>query len=254
MEVFESFYEWKAFKKAHLQHLNIGFVPTMGNLHQGHLSLCQISQSQNDVTVVSIFVNPTQFNDAKDFEFYPRTLEHDLALLENQGVDYCILPRQQEIYADDYSYQISEKNVSSILEGAFRPGHFTGMLTVVMKLLLGVAPSKAYFGEKDYQQYVLVKGMVESFLMDCEIIPCPIVRESSQLPFSSRNSRLSLEERVIADKVASIFNSRTLSIEEIQQQLLVLDVKIDYLEEQFDRRLMAVRIGAIRLLDNYAIG
>jgi pantoate--beta-alanine ligase len=254
MKVFESFWEWKAFKKANLSEKTIGFVPTMGNLHQGHLSLCATSQNYNDVTVVSIFVNPTQFNDASDYDAYPRTLQNDLALLEQQGVDYCILPNQSEVYADNYRYQIHETKISKLLEGEFRPGHFNGMLTIVLKLLLGIAPTRAYFGEKDYQQYLLVKDMVESFFMDCEIIACPIIRETSLLPFSSRNSRLLPAERVIADQVAGIFNAKELTIDEIRQQLLDLGLEIDYLEEQFNRRLMAVRVGKIRLLDNYAIG
>jgi pantoate--beta-alanine ligase len=251
--IFKSFQEWKQFKKAHLSQKSIGFVPTMGNLHRGHLSLCAESQKQNDVTVVSIFVNPTQFNETSDFECYPRTLEADIELLKQQNVDYLILPQQEEVYADQFSYQVSEHQIATQLEGEYRPGHFTGMLTIVMKLLMGVGAIRAYFGEKDYQQYLLIKGMVKSFFMDCEIIACPIIREDSLLPFSSRNSRLNVNERIIADTVAKIFNQLSVSLDEIRLELLHLGVEIDYLEERFNRRLMAVRVGAIRLLDNYAI-
>jgi pantoate--beta-alanine ligase len=251
--IFKSFFEWKLYKKKYLSGQSIGLVTTMGNLHRGHLSLCAASQQENDVTVVSIFVNPTQFNDSHDFTCYPRTLEADIELLKKQQVDYLILPEQEEMYADQFSYQINENQIATVLEGAFRPGHFTGMLTVVCKLLLGVGASRAYFGEKDYQQYLLVQGMVKSFLMDCEIVACPIIREASLLPFSSRNSRLSPKERQIAEAVAEIFNQPHVNLADIRLQLERLGVEIDYLEERWTRRLMAVRVGQIRLLDNYAI-
>lgn len=251
--IFKSFSEWKLYKKNQLSEKNIGYVPTMGNLHQGHLSLCAASQKQNDVTVVSIYVNPTQFNDSSDFDCYPRTLKADIELLKQQQVDYLILPEQEEVYADQFSYQVSENQIATELEGAFRPGHFTGMLTVVIKLLLGVGAGRAYFGEKDYQQYLLIKGMVKSFFIECEIIACPIIREVSLLPFSSRNSRLSPNDRQTADAVAKIFNQPHASLEDIRLKLLSLGVEIDYLEEQYNRRLMAVKVGTIRLLDNYSI-
>lgn len=254
MKVFESIEVWKAYQKQHLSNQSIGFVPTMGNLHQGHLSLCAKSQAENDVTVVSIFINPTQFNDPADFAAYPQTLTKDIELLEKQTVDFCICPKVEELYADDYRYQVSENHISCQLEGAFRPGHFTGMLTVVLKLLLGIAPKRAYFGEKDYQQYLLVRDMVKSFFIDCEIIACPIIREPSGLPFSSRNSRLSADERAIAEEVARIFNHPNITLSQIEEQLLQLGVEIDYLAEHWHRRLMAVRVGNIRLLDNYSIG
>jgi len=252
MIVFKSFHDWKKFKTKHLNAKTIGLVPTMGNLHRGHLSLCAASKLQNDVTVVTIFVNPKQFNESADFTRYPRTLPQDIALLEQHEVDYCITPSEEEIYADNYTYQVSEKNLSLMLEGEFRPGHFTGVLTVVLKILLAVGAQRAYFGEKDYQQYLLIRGMVESLWLDCEIIVCPIVRESSGLPFSSRNSLLSADQRKLADSVATIFNNKDVSLDEIRQQLMALDITIDYLLEIFNRRIMAVRVGNVRLLDNYA--
>lgn len=254
VKVFESIADWKAYKKQHLIQQTIGFVPTMGNLHLGHLSLCETSQTQNDVTVVSIFINPTQFNDQADFIAYPQTLNQDITLLKDQGVNFCICPSKEELYADDYVYQMTENALSLELEGRFRPGHFTGMLTVVLKLLLGIGPQRAYFGEKDYQQYLLVNEMAQSFLMDCEIVACPVIREASGLPFSSRNSRLSCEERALAEQVAQVFNQPFIALEKIENQMKQLGVKIDYLEEKWGRRLMAVRVGQIRLLDNYPIG
>lgn len=254
MKVFESIEAWRVYQKQNISNQSIGFVPTMGNLHQGHLSLCAKSRAQNDLTLVSIFINPTQFNDSADFAAYPQTLAKDIELLQEHAVDFCICPKQEELYADDYRYQVCENSISAQLEGVFRPGHFTGMLTVVLKLLLGIAPKRAYFGEKDYQQYLLVRDMVKSFFIDCEIMVCPIIRETSGLPFSSRNSRLSAHERLIAEEAAKIFNSAGASLEQIEAQLLQLGISIDYLVEQWDRRLMAVRVGNIRLLDNYSIG
>lgn len=248
----DSFAEWKQLKKSFVGK-KIGFVPTMGHLHQGHLSLCAKSQSENDITVVSIFVNPTQFNDAQDLALYPRTLEADMALLEQQGVDYCLVPDANELYADNYHYQISETTLSQTLEGPLRPGHFTGVLTIVMKLLLGVGCQKAYFGEKDFQQYQLISGMAKSFLMDCEIVLCPSIRELGGLPFSSRNSRLSVEERALANKFSAIFLQKQLSLDEIQRKLEEENIRIDYLTEVDNRRFVAVRIGPIRILDNYDI-
>lgn len=253
VQVLNSLQAWKELKKSYSGQ-SIGFVPTMGNLHLGHLSLCKRSIEENDVTVVSIYVNPTQFNDPKDLEKYPKTLQQDLDLLESlEKVDYCLVLNDKEMYADDFCYRVSEHQLSLELEGAFRPGHFTGMLTVVLKLLLAVSPGKAYFGEKDYQQYQLIQGMKKAFFMDCEIIPCVTIRETSGLAFSSRNGLLSSEQRLLADKFASIFVQKNLPIEEIRAKLLSLGLKIDYLEDKQQRRLVAVRIGGIRLLDNYAL-
>lgn len=254
MKVFESIADWKSYKHQFLSTQTLGFVPTMGHLHPGHLSLCRASQEQNDMTLVTIFINPTQFNDPEDFNAYPQTLADDLALLKKQGVDFCICPHKEELYADNYRYQVNETSISLTCEGEFRPGHFSGMLTIVLKLLLGIAPTRAYFGEKDYQQYLLVRDMVKGFFMDCEILACPIIREPSGLPFSSRHSRLSVDERAIAEEVARIFNHPNASLSQIETQLLNLGVEIDYLTELWQRRLMAVRLGSIRLLDNYAIG
>ena len=254
LKVIHSIQEWKQVKTNELSSRRIGFVPTMGNLHVGHLSLCEKSASENDITVVSIYVNPTQFNDKSDLEKYPRTLEMDLELLQKKGfVDYCLVLNDAEMYADDFSYQVSESHLSQLMEGVFRPGHFTGMLTVVLKLLLGVKPHRAYFGEKDYQQYRLITGMINAYFLDCDIVACPIVREESGLPYSSRNSRLTQEQRQKAELFASIFLKKQQSQQEILQQLQQENITVDYCQEIEGRRYIAVRIGDIRLLDNYKL-
>ena len=144
----------------------IGFVHTMGNLHAGHMSLCERSQKENDITIVSIFVNPTQFNQSSDFECYPRTIEKDQALLSSHQVDYLLRPDHDGMYPDGYQVQVTENLLSQELEGEFRPGHFNGMLTVVLKLFNLVQPARGYFGEKDYQQLLLVKKMTGMSLVE----------------------------------------------------------------------------------------
>ena len=254
VRIISSLKEWSNIRKQQHSLQSLGMIATMGNLHQGHLSLCKKSTQENDLTLVTIYVNPTQFNDAQDLQNYPRTLEQDVELLQNLGgVDYCLVLSDAEIYQDEFSYQVLETQVSKLMEGEFRPGHFTGMLTIVLKLLCGVAPTRAYFGEKDYQQYLLISKMQSAFFIDCEIIPCPIIRETSGLPFSSRNSRLSLNERRIADEFAQIFLQKQQSLAWIKQGILDLGLSIDYIQEYQGRRLVAVRLGQIRLLDNYAI-
>ncbi len=250
--ILHSIASWKNIKKQELAGRSIGFIPTMGNLHQGHLSLCQKSALENDITVISIYVNPTQFNDTQDFSQYPRTLAQDMQQLEHASVDYCLLLSDTEMYADDFNYQVYENQLSQTMEGVHRPGHFTGMLTIVLKLLAGVAPTNAYFGEKDYQQYLLISSMQKAFFLDCEVIACPTIREDSGLPFSSRNRRLSLEDRKLADKFAQVFLQKDVSIEDINQQIQALGIEIDYCQEYLGRRWVAVRIGPIRILDNYA--
>jgi pantoate--beta-alanine ligase len=253
-KIISSIAEWKKLKKQFAHDISIGFVPTMGHLHQGHLSLCKRSGSDNQLTVVSIYVNPTQFNQAQDLQNYPRTLEQDIDLLKATGkVDYCLVLDDSEIYADDYLYRMSEQSLSLRMEGEFRPGHFTGMLSVVLKLLCGVAPNKAYFGEKDYQQYLLIKGMQEAYFLDCDIIVCPTIREASGLACSSRNSRLSSAEKVLAEQFACIFLQKDKSIEQIQVELNALEIKMDYCVEYAGRRFIAAFIGSIRLIDNYAM-
>ncbi len=174
----------------------IGFVPTMGALHEGHLSLVRCSTDENDVTVVSIFVNPTQFGPNEDYERYPRDPEGDLAKCERAGVDIVFMPTVEEMYPEGYvTYVEVTGHLTQTLCGAFRPGHFRGVTTVVTKLFEAVKPHRAYFGKKDYQQWRVIQRMVRDLNMPVEIIGCPIVREPDGLAMSSRNRYLSEEER-----------------------------------------------------------
>jgi len=252
MQVFNSPEEWRSFRHQIPNTLELGFVPTMGNLHAGHASLYKKSLQENDRTIASIFINPTQFNQRGDFTNYPRTLEEDLALLSKLGVHYCLLPDEQSMYPDNYRYQVQENKQSMLMEGEHRPGHFNGVLTVVMKLLNLAKPHRAYFGEKDYQQFELIRDMSSAFFMDTEIIACPTVRESSGLACSSRNNRLNKEQRQLADQFANIFH-QDLPAEQIMAQLNHLGVYVEYIEEHGQRRFIAVKIGDVRLIDNYPL-
>lgn len=176
----------------------IGLVPTMGALHEGHISLVQRSVEENDVTVVSIFVNPTQFNDKKDLEKYPRTLDADCSLLEANNTTIVFAPTVQEVYPEPDTRTFSYPPTDTVMEGAFRPGHFNGVCQIVSKLFMYVEPHKAYFGEKDFQQIAVIKAMVNDLKFPLQICPCPIVREKDGLALSSRNTLLSDEERHIA--------------------------------------------------------
>lgn len=253
MHVFHDLDEWRGFRKNLATELTIGFAPTMGNLHAGHASLFLASQKQNKYTVSSLFVNPAQFNQAEDFKHYPRTLEADLRIMEQSGVDFCILPNEQAMYPDQYNYQVNEHQLCQLMEGTHRPGHFDGVLTVVMKLLNLVKPDRAYFGEKDYQQYLLIREMTQAFFMDIEIIPCPIIREPSGLAYSSRNNRLSKEQKDLAEEFARLFQQKDRTCAQIQEELTAKDIAVEYIEEYENRRFAAVRIGEIRLIDNYLL-
>ena len=178
----------------------VGLVPTMGALHAGHASLVKRSVNENDVTVVSVFVNPTQFNDKNDLVKYPRTLDADCKLLESCGVTFVFAPSVEEIYPEP----------DTLMEGAFRPGHFNGVCQIVSKLFDIVKPHCAYFGEKDFQQLAIIREMVRQMKFDLEIVGCPIVREEDGLALSSRNARLSAEERENALNISrTLFKSRT---------------------------------------------
>lgn len=240
---------WRELRNNAFANKSIGFVPTMGNLHAGHQSLLARSKQDNEITVLSIFVNPTQFNDKSDLENYPRTESNDIQLAKDLDVDAVFIPNVELMYPDDYHYQVQENNISQILEGVIRPGHFNGMLTVVLKLLQIIKATRAYFGEKDFQQLLLVKGLVDAFFIETQIIGCPIVRMKEGLPLSSRNARLSLEDLQHATKFSQILQQQK-SIDQIKQELMAQGFEIDYVEEQFNRRLAAVKFKNVRLLDN----
>ncbi len=251
MNIVTEIKQWRALKKQ-LQNNTIGFIPTMGHLHAGHLHLCQRSKAENDMTIVSIFVNPTQFNQKQDFDYYPRTLDEDIAALTKQGVDFLFCPNPSDMYPDQYEIQVTETNLSLLLEGEFRPGHFNGMLTIVLKLLNIIQPMRAYFGEKDYQQLLLVKKMVAALFIEVDIIACPTIRAEDGLALSSRNSRLNTEQRQMASYFPHILQSSS-TVDEIIKHLKLRGFKVDYISEEWQRRLGAVWVDDIRLIDNISL-
>jgi pantoate--beta-alanine ligase len=243
--------DWQDIRK-NLTDSSLGFVPTMGHLHDGHRSLCERAKKENALTAVSIFVNPTQFNQSNDFELYPRTLEQDIAMLEAMHIDYLFIPYANEIYPHDYQLQVSETLLSAELEGVHRPGHFNGMLTVVLKLLNLIQPTRIYFGEKDYQQLLLVKKMVEDFFLQIEVVACETIRADDDLALSSRNSRLSRAQRAKAKHFPELLQAK-MSCAEIAEKLLQLGFRVDYIVEKWNRRLGAVWLDDVRLIDNFSL-
>ena len=187
----------------------VGLVPTMGALHAGHASLVKRCVAENDAAVVSVFVNPTQFNDKNDLAKYPRTLEADCSLLEQCGAAFAFAPSVEEMYPEPDTRQFSYAPLDTVMEGKFRPGHFNGVCQIVSKLFEAVKPNRAYFGEKDFQQLAIIREMVRQLKFPLEIVGCPIVREEDGLALSSRNARLSAEERQQALKISqTLFASR----------------------------------------------
>jgi pantoate--beta-alanine ligase len=229
--------------------LSIGFVPTMGALHRGHLSLIERAAAENDRVAISIYLNPTQYDDPDDLANYPRPLEADLEKAQAAGAQIAFLPEYEDIYADAYRYRVSEHRFSRVLEGAHRDGHFDGVLTVVMKLFGIVRPDRAYFGEKDWQQLQLVRDMARAFFLDPEVVSCPIVREADGLAMSSRNVRLTPEERKLAPEFHRLLSSGV-PVDEMEAALESAGFEVDYVERHGDRILGAVRLGEVRLIDN----
>jgi pantoate--beta-alanine ligase len=258
--------------------LSVGFVPTMGYLHRGHMELVKLSKLQNEITVVSIYVNPLQFGAGEDYERYPRDLERDLAMCEEAGVDVVFAPEDQEMYPELPSVKIDIPGLTDRLEGAYRPGHFNGVAIVVLKLLHIVQPDRAYFGEKDYQQLKVVERLVKDLSLPVEIVPVPTVREEDGLACSSRNVYLSPEERqsasaiyksfLLAQKLFQSGNTNANSLKEAIKDFLSKQPhvrKIDYVEitdeelnpveeaKEGDRILVALYVGSTRLIDNWRL-
>ena len=250
----------------------IGFVPTMGALHKGHLSLIQRSLKENEITIVSIFVNPTQFLEGEDFNKYPRTIEKDIEICKRANVDILFLPKVGTLYFRDELSIKAPKYKGFILEGFNRPGHFDGVLQIVLKLFNIIKPTRAYFGKKDAQQLYLISKMVKELFLNVEIIPCEIVREEDGLAMSSRNIYLSKEERIKAlllskalkeaSKMVIQNRKNSLEIKEVISKILK-KVKIEYISivdrdfNQIDEVelkntiiLIAIKIGDTRLIDN----
>lgn len=227
----------------------IGFVPTMGALHAGHASLMERCRAENDVVVVSIFVNPTQFNDPGDLARYPQTLDRDLKLLESCGVDEVLLPSAAELYPHGYGLRVEPGSANGFMEALFRPGFLAGVLTIVWKLFNLVRAHRAYFGEKDYQQLMAVTAMAEELFFTTKIVACPTVREESGLAMSSRNLLLSAEGRV---RGSCLYRALTVSADtETARAMLEREgFAVDYVEEHWGRRFAAASLEGVRLIDN----
>ncbi len=254
---------------------NLGFVPTMGALHKGHLELVKKAVKENDVVVCSIFVNPIQFNNPDDLKKYPRTFEKDLALLKDQGCDVIFYPSVEEMYPGPVTKIYNFGNLEKVMEGKYRPGHFNGVAVVVKKLFDIVMPHRSYFGEKDFQQLAIIKALVKIENMDVEIVPCPIVREDDGLAMSSRNVRLSQEQRNHAPHIyETLVKARNMfpvySISEVKRMVAAAIEKEPFMELEYfeisDTETLepimenipgkpvigciAVHMGNVRLIDN----
>ena len=262
------------------QNKTIGLVPTMGALHQGHAALVRRSVAENDVCVVSVFVNPTQFNNKEDLQKYPRTLEKDVELLTQLGVHFVFAPSPEEMYSAeemDTQFSFDFNGLDKVMEGKMRPGHFNGVVQVVSRLFELVRPTRAYFGEKDFQQLAIIHHMVERSTMktnftDLKIIDCPIVREESGLALSSRNQRLSEEEKSIALNIsktlfASLEWAKTSSVPEVEKRVIdtinaIPGLDVEYYEivdkttlqptNTFQNAIGCITVycGPVRLIDN----
>ncbi|HRV52454.1 MAG TPA: pantoate--beta-alanine ligase [Bacteroidia bacterium] len=261
------------------QNKSVGFVPTMGALHEGHISLAERAKAENEVMAVSIFVNPMQFNNADDLKKYPVTTESDLAMLESAGCDFVFLPTADEIYAaNEAPLSFDLGNLDKIMEGKFRPGHFQGVITVVNKFFSWIKPQKAYFGEKDFQQLAIIRMMSKKLHPDIQIIGCPTLRESNGLAMSSRNRRLAESERNDAGIIYSsliqlnslknnhdIADAKSLVIQRIEEvhpfkveymdivNADTLDSLSDWSESTQMRACIAVWCNEVRLIDNIAV-
>lgn len=253
----------------------IGFVPTMGALHEGHISLVKKCREQNDVCIVSIFVNPTQFNNQTDLEKYPRTIDEDIKLLNYAGVDIVFVPSVQEIYPEPDNRQFDFGQLDKVMEGKFRPGHFNGVAQVVSRLFDIVKPDKAYFGEKDFQQLAIIRQMVRQLNIPVEIVPMPIRREDSGLAMSSRNQRLTEDQKKDAVNIYRVLSeSKTLynnkTVEELRFWVIeninkIASLEVEYFEivdgntlqqisdwknTQYAVGCITVFCGEVRLIDN----
>ena len=253
----------------------IGLVPTMGALHQGHTSLVEKANGENDIVVVSIFVNPTQFNDPSDLDHYPRTLDRDLELLRNLEADLVFVPSVKEMYPEEDSQIFDLGTLDKVMEGKHREGHFNGVVQIVSKLFLLIRPHRAYFGQKDFQQLVIIRRLVEIIELDLTIVPCPIIREKDGLAMSSRNTRLSKEERKLAPFIYETLNHArekmdTLTPIQLKDWVTLQfkkqpEMELEYFEIVEDKALtpvnkwdetvnkvgcIAVQLNGVRLIDN----
>jgi pantoate--beta-alanine ligase len=257
---------------------SIGFVPTMGALHQGHLDLMLKAKAENDFLAVSIFVNPIQFNNREDYEKYPRVADADQKLLKGIGCDLLFAPDEHVIYPEPVSERYHFGSLETVMEGAFRPGHFNGVAVVVRRLFELVRPTKAYFGEKDFQQLAIIQALVRDFNLPVKVVPCPTVREADGLAMSSRNMRLTPEERAIAPRIFEVL-SKAVSLRNVlspaemrvfamQELAKTPEFRLDYVEvadavslqplqhwnsATSARIFVALHLGSVRLIDNMMI-
>jgi len=258
--------------------LKIGFVPTMGALHEGHISLILSAKEENDVVACSIFVNPIQFNNPEDLKKYPQTLDRDLEMLEEAGCHLVFAPNAQEMYPEPVKETFNFGSLETVMEGQFRPGHFNGVAVVVKKLFEIIEPDRAYFGEKDFQQLAIIQRLVINFKLPVQIVPCPIIREPDGLAMSSRNRRLTNEDRELAPLIYRILGeakkrAKELTPEELKSWVIekfnqfdkfdleyfdivdmaTLQAVKDWSESQHPIACIAVWLGKIRLIDNIVI-
>jgi pantoate--beta-alanine ligase len=232
MKVFSTIQETKKYLRQQFQlGKSIGFVPTMGALHAGHINLVERSKRENDLTIASIFVNPTQFNNPEDLKKYPRTLETDCALLSPAGCDVVFAPSAEEMYGSLPNLSFHFGSLETVMEGAFRPGHFNGVGIVVSKLFHIIQPQRAYFGLKDLQQVAVIRRLVYDLSFDLEIIPCETVRESDGLAMSSRNMRLTFAERQLAPQVFQTLQIAKNSLLEGESTFLAKEKAMNYLKK-----------------------
>ncbi|GHN00736.1 pantothenate synthetase [Cytophagales bacterium WSM2-2] len=274
MEIFKEIKPLKAFLSQKPNSISVGLVPTMGALHAGHLSLIEASRRENELTVCSVFVNPAQFNNTKDLEKYPRTLDHDLEMLKKSGCDVVFVPEIDEMYETTPSIKFDFGDLDKILEGEFRPGHFSGVALVVSKFFHIIKPTVAYFGQKDFQQFKIIEKLVKELKFDLQLRPMPIFRESDGLAMSSRNMRLNASERQKAivffqslteakkmlkqgEKIAQVkeaVKQKCRSIEGVRLEYFEL-VNIENLkatESVTDKSILLIAgfVGEVRLIDN----
>lgn len=276
MEILSSIKQIKVFLTKEKQNKKtIGFVPTMGALHEGHLSLVRQCIKENDICVVSIFVNPTQFNNANDLATYPRTLEADCALLKEAGCDYVFAPSAEEMYPEPDTRSFDFGTISQVMEGAHRPGHFNGVAQIVSKLFYAIEPDNAYFGEKDFQQIAVIRAMTKQLNIPVTIHSCPILRESDGLAMSSRNVRLTADQRQKAPLIARTLKESTnfapgKSVKEVIRYVTdtlnaIPEMQVEYYEIVDGRSLESIQdwsdaddivgcitvyCGEVRLIDN----
>lgn len=252
-EIFRSVSEWRKFRALSIfNHKSIGFVPTMGNLHAGHQQLLRRSISENTITVMSLFVNPTQFANTEEYKNFPRNHDQDLNIALQEGVDFVLFPDYESVYPYSYCYRVTELELSHQLIGNINPKIGSGLLTATLKFLNLVKPHNIYFSENDYLEIELIRGMIGAFFFDTKIVACPTIHTTPESPQPAQQIELNDEQKKLAKTFSELLKT-SLSSEQITQQLHELGFDVDYVEEYPGRRFASVRLGKIKLTDNVAI-